>query len=84
MDSAFLQGRIDATEAIIIAYETAILAFSTSQIMSYTMDTGQSRTVVTRQNINSLTKELDALYLRLCSLEARLNGGGSTIARPAF
>jgi len=85
MDREFLINRITVTKALIIAYEDAVLALGVSGgTQSYTLDTSQSRQVVTRADIPSLGKMLDALYNRLVILEARLNGGNVTIARPAF
>lgn len=84
MDSTFIQGRIDATKAQIVAYETAIDDLIAGNIQSYTLDTGQSRQVVTKMNIATLQSNLDALYNRLCTLEARLNGGNTIAARPEW
>lgn len=85
MDAAFLQARIDATKAIIVAYEDAVLALGTGgSIQSYTLDTGQSRQTVTRADLSSLNRVLDSLYNRCAVLEARLSGGGSLLARPSW
>ena len=43
MDAAFLQARIDATKAQIIAYEDAATALAGGGVQSYTLDTGQTR-----------------------------------------
>ena len=83
MDRSFIEGRIEATKLQIIALEDAILALTTNPTQSYTLDTGQSRQVVTRYDLRSLQKTLDGLYNRCATLEARLNGA-ATIARPCF
>lgn len=83
MDAAFLQDRITATKAQIIAHEEAITALTTGGVFSYTLDTGQSRQTVTRESVVGMNKTLDALYNRCATLEARLNGAG-VIARPCF
>jgi polyhydroxyalkanoate synthesis regulator phasin len=84
MDSAFLNERIDATKNQIATLEDAALNLSSGVITSYTLDTGQSRQVVQKSSINMINKALDSLYNRLATLEARLNGGGTVIGRPAW
>lgn len=84
MDAAFLQARIDATKAQIIAYEDAAAALASGGVQSYTLDTGQSRQTVTRLDLDNLQKTIDSLYNRLATLEARLNGSGTITARPAW
>lgn len=83
MDSAFIPGRITATKALIVAYEDAALAIAGGTVESYTLDTGQSRQTVTKQNLHLLNEAIDVLYNRCTTLEARLNGGTVT-ARPAW
>lgn len=84
MDSTFIQERIDATKAQILAYEDAVLALATGGVQSYTLDTGQTRQTVTKLDLNALNKVLDSLYNRCATLEARLNGSGTITARPAW
>ena len=84
MRREFLVERTAAAEAAIVAYEDALSALTASGFtQSYTLDTNQSRQTVTRADIPRLNADLDKLYNRLATLEARLNGG-SYIARPAF
>lgn len=82
MDAAFIQDRITATKAQIVAYEDAALALA-SGAQSYTFDDGQTRQTVTQKDLGKLQDVIDGLYNRLCTLEARLNGGVA-IVRPAF
>ena len=85
MDATFLQARIDATKLAIVAYEDAALAFaSNGALLSYTLDTGQSRQTVTRADLSQMRLTLDGLYNRLVTLEARLTGGGTTRVYPAW
>ncbi len=83
MDSTFLKNRITATELLIVAYETALTALVTDNVQEYRLDTGQTVTNVTKFDIVSMQKTLDALYNRLATLSARLNGG-SVFVRPVF
>ncbi|MHA1839306.1 MAG: hypothetical protein ACTSYO_05020 [Candidatus Ranarchaeia archaeon] len=84
MDAAFLQERIDKTKALIVAFEDAALSISTGGISQYTLDTGQSRQVVTKTNLAILNNHIDALYNRLVTLKARQTGSGSTTSVPAW
>lgn len=83
MDRTFITDRITATKAQIIAFEDAALALATNQIQSYTMDSGQTRQVVTRLNLTELENAINRLYNRCATLEARLNGGTLSL-RPAW
>ena len=84
MDREFIKERIAATKALIVAYEDAVTALGTQGgVVSYTLDTGQSRQTVTRADISSLNRMLDTLYNRLATFEARLYGASLT-ARPAW
>lgn len=84
MDRTFLAARIEATKTTIVAYETAITALGDNgAIESYTLDTSQSRQVVTRGDIPRLNAMLDSLYNRLAVFEARMYGGAVTV-RPAW
>ena len=79
-----IQARINATMAQIEAYEAAVLALASGGAQSYTIDTGQTRQTVTKFDIKQIQAVLDILYNRCATLEARLNGTGVTIVRPAF
>jgi hypothetical protein len=84
MDASFIQDRITATKALIVAYENAIDAIVSGTVQSYTLDTGQSKQTVTKIDLNALNASLDGLYNRCATLEARLNGSGTIITRPSW
>ena len=84
MNSDFIQSRIDATKLQIVAYEGAVLALAGDGIQSYKLDTGQTVQTVTKLDLTALNKTIDSLYNRCATLEARLNGSGTTTARPAW
>ena len=84
MDTTFLQERITATKALIVVYEEAITALVTNGVQRYTLDTGQSRQDVTKIDVPKLNAQLDGLYNRLATQEARLDGSGVTIVRPRW
>lgn len=83
MDADFIQSRIDATKAQIVAYEDAATALA-GGVQSYTLDTGQSRQTVTKLDLSAIQRAIDSLYNRCATLEARLNGSGTVTVSPAW
>ncbi len=81
-ERAWIEARIARTKTLIVAYEDALEALE-SGVQQYSLDTGQSRQMVTRQNISSLQSALDRLEARLARLQADLCGR-ATIVRPTF
>ena len=83
MNAAFLQARITATQAQIVAYEDAILALVNNGVQEYLLDTGQTRQRVQKLDLRWMQANLDTLYNRCSVLEARANGSGVLIGIPA-
>lgn len=90
IDSTWLQARIDARKAQILATEAAITALL-GGAQSYTLDTGQTRQTVTKANLSELRKTLQWLESELARLDEQLNGGTEQLnggtpmyGRPAF
>lgn len=83
-DYQYLTARIAATEAAIEAYEAAQLAITVGGVQSYTIDTGQSRQTVTRNNVTEIQNALSALENRRATLLARRDGCGVLHARPGW
>jgi hypothetical protein len=85
MDSNFLQSRIDATKAQIIAFEGALTAFAANgALQSYTIDTGQTTQTVTRANLTQLRNMVTSSYNQLATLQTRLTGGGTVTVVPGW
>lgn len=84
MDKTFLQARLDATKLQIVAYEDAALALADNGIQSYILDTGQTRTNVTKLDLEWIQKTIDTLYNRCATLDSRLNNSGTTTVVPAW
>lgn len=70
-DVDWLNARLTATEALIVAVEAAILALS-SGAQSYTLDSGQTRQTVTKADIASLRNQITMLDQRRDELRSRL------------
>ena len=83
IDTAWLDARIAATQALILAYEAAILAIGNG-VQSYTLDTGQSRQVVTRADLGTLNAMLNSLMNRYATLDARRNGSHVFVDAPGW
>lgn len=81
-DTTWIQARITATKALIVAYEAAVLALSTGA-ESYQLDTGQSRQYVTKAQLGSLRTTLSELETRLSTLQQKI-GRGRFNVRPAW
>ena len=83
--SAFLDARIAATEAQIVAYENAALAFANDgALLEYRYDTGQSIIRVERAEPHDMQRVIDGLYNRhstLC-IRAGKTPKGSFTMRP--
>lgn len=82
MDKAFLEARLAATKVTIVKYEEAIDALVDGGHESYRLDTGQGVQRVTRLNIEFMQKQLEGLYNRCATMEARLKRSGVTRGRP--
>ncbi len=80
MSTAFLDARIVKTEAMIIVYEDAMLALGSTAIQSYTLDTGQNRQTVTKQNLTEMRNVVASLYNLLATLEKRRFGNPLVVA----
>lgn len=83
-DKAYLTKRIAATEKAIEALEDAELALATGGIQSYTIDTGQSRQVVTKANLTEMRRAIDSLLNRRAVLITRRDGCGVLQSRPGW
>ena len=76
LSNDWLDARITATANLIEQYEAGILALSTGA-MSYTIDTGQTKQTVTKQQIHLLQATLERLESRLTAYHVRRYGGAT-------
>jgi len=82
--NSFLQGRIDVIMAKITALDNAMLALSSGAIQHYSLDTGQSRTIVTKTRIDRIQAVINSLMNQLVTLNARLTGCGTSAVRGRY
>lgn len=83
-DREWIERRIEQTRAMIEQYEDALLKLSGDGVMSYTLDTGQTRQVVTKQNLTEIRNALASAENRLRMLQNDLNCGGAFTAKPGW
>lgn len=75
-DRQYWIDRIAKVKALIEKYDDALLALGTGGVQSYQLDTGQTRQMVTKANITSLSNVRDSLLNELTTLQARVYGAG--------
>lgn len=73
LDRAWYEARVEAVKALIVAYESALLAIA-SGAQSYSLNTGQTTQSVTKANVASVRDTLNELHNQLSMLERKLCG----------
>lgn len=85
MASQFELDQLAKYKERLAAYQDAALALASGAILTYSLDTGQSRTSVTKQNISTLERVIDGLLNQIMILEQRCGiSNGTTIVRPIY
>ena len=76
--------QLTVLRALVVAYNAALLAFATSNIQSYQLDSGQTRQLVTRAQLATLRDTRNDLLNDLSVLEGRVNCSNTLIMVPGF
>jgi hypothetical protein len=82
-DAAWLEERLAAKKALIVKYETEIDALSDGA-QTYSLDTGQTRQVVTKANLSEMRNMIARLESDISTLQQRLYGCGRFQVRPGW
>lgn len=82
-DDQYWLDRIAKVKALIDAYDAALLAVGTNQEQQYSLDTGQTRIMVTKANLATIRDTRRELLDELDELQARCRGR-AFIAAPGF
>ena len=82
-DRAYYEERIVAKKALILKLEAAIDSISTGA-QSYSIDTGQTRQVVTRANLSETRNMIARLESDISTLQQRIYGCGRFQVRPGW
>jgi hypothetical protein len=73
-DRAWYEAQVATLKAQIVALQQVATQIMAGGIQSYQLDTGQTRTLVTRINVSALFDEIRKLQNELQTLDAYLNG----------
>lgn len=82
-DATFWKGRLDKKKEQLIAFDDAITALA-GGAQSYSLDTGQTRQVVTKANLSEMRIMVSKLESEIATLQQRLNGCGTFQMRPGW
>lgn len=82
-DRAWLEERIAAKKALILKYEAALDSLA-GGAQSYSLDTGQTRQVVSKANLTEMRNMVANLESDIATLQMRLNGCGRFVVRPGW
>lgn len=82
-DREWLEQRIAAKKALVIAYEAALTALA-SGAQTYSLDTGQTRQTVSKVNLTEVRNAIAQLESDIATLQMRLNGCGRFYVRPGW
>jgi hypothetical protein len=80
--SEYWSERLAAKKALLAKLEDALAALSVSGVQSYTLDTGQTRQVVTRTEVGSLRNTITQLEGEIDTLSARCGDGAHAVGQP--
>ena len=84
MNRALTQQRLDAAIAQLALYDAAEAALLSGGIESYILDTGQTRTNVTKLNLNWIRQNITFLENKCAVYQTRLDGSGVVTVNPAW
>lgn len=73
----YWQEKLANARAILDKVESAIYSLSSNEVAEYTLDTGQNRQTVKRQDIGTLNLQREKLLSEIDSLERKLGLHGS-------
>ena len=82
-DREFWEGRIAAKKALIAQLDEALLAIA-GGAQSYSIDTGQTRQVVTKANVTETRNTIAQLESDISTLQMRLYGCARLQVRPGW
>ena len=82
MADTYLAAKKIQVEQVIDALFDTILQLSSGAVQSYTLDTGQGKQIVTREDLSNLNNQLNSYLNMRDVLCARTEGGGTFNIRP--
>ena len=76
--------RLEKAKTRVEDLEAAISGLADGSIMSYQLDSGQTRTLVTKQQISQIVLALERALNDVSVLDARVNGSAAARIQPDF
>ena len=76
---SWYQERLEVAKTQVEELEAAISALLDGSIQSYQLDTGQTRTLVTKQQMSPMYLALQRAENRVSALDARVNGATTRV-----
>ena len=81
--AAWWAERLEKAKARVEELEAAVSGLADGSVMSYQLDTGQTRTLVTKQQMSQVIIALERALNSVSVLDARVNGAGARmVPRP--
>lgn len=82
--TAFWQEQLEQAKTQLAAVYAAQNAILVDGVYSYSLDTGQGKTTVTKQTVGQLDALVNSLLNRITMISARINGDNAIIMAPGF
>jgi hypothetical protein len=82
--AAWWAERLEKAKTRVEDLEAAISGLADGSIMSYQLDSGQTRTLVTKQQISQIVLALERALNDVSVLDARVNGSAAARIQPDF
>jgi hypothetical protein len=82
--AAWWAERLEKAKIRVEDLEAAVSGLSDGSIMSYQLDSGQTRTLVTKQQISQIVLALERALNDVSVLDARVNGSAAARIQPDF
>jgi hypothetical protein len=76
--------RLEKAKTRVEDLEAAVSGLADGSIMSYQLDSGQTRTLVTKQQISQIVLALERALNDVSVLDARVNGSAAARIQPDF
>ncbi|MHC5062315.1 MAG: hypothetical protein ACYTFK_14760 [Planctomycetota bacterium] len=83
VDTEFWETQLEQAKTAAAGYLTAIIALSTTNVQSFTLDTGQNRQTVVKKDLASLQRSYTSMLNVVATLEARICGAAGQ-GRPGW
>ena len=84
MNASETQDALTSAKAQLAQLNAAVTDILDPTVRSYSLDSGQTIQTTRRQDLPEIYASIEALENRICTLRARLSGGGVTLGVPTW